>query len=134
MSKVQNVSTRFVSADAELLTDEQWCAKLAYMFKHLHELNIKRQGNEENLLSSSDKLRGFRSNLTLWRPFVEKGRLDMFPLCNVQTNSSTLSDPIAQHPKTLAKRFDHYFPSESYAQFDWVRDPWSSSAHCKKSM
>ena len=119
------------SAYAELLADEQWCVKLAYLadiFKHLNELNIKMQGKEENLLSSSDKLRGFRSKLTLWRSFVEQGRLDMFPLCNVHVNSSTLSDLIAQHLKSLDERFNHYFPSECYAQFDWVRDPWSSRA------
>lgn len=119
------------SAYAELLADEQWCLKLAYLadiFKHLNELNIKMQGKEENLLSSSDKLRGFRSKLTLWRSFVGQGRLDMFPLCNVHVNSCTISDLITQHLKSLDERFNHYFPSESYAQFDWVRDPWSSSA------
>ena len=113
------------------IADEQWCAKLpclVKMFKHLNELNIKMQGKEENLLSSSDKLRGLRSKLTLLRSFFEKGRLDMFLLCNVHTNSSTLSDPITQHLKTLDEHFDHYFPLESYAQFDWLHDPWSSSA------
>ena len=54
------------SAYAELIAHAQWCAKLAHLadiFKHLDELNSKMQGKEENLLSSSDKLHGFKSKL-----------------------------------------------------------------------
>ena len=37
-------------------------------------------------------------------------------------------DIISQHLKILDERFTEYFSSESFEQFDWVRDPWSSSA------
>ncbi|XP_040187942.1 SCAN domain-containing protein 3-like [Rana temporaria] len=119
------------SAYAELMEDTQWCAKLAYLadiFRHLNELSAKMQGKEENLLTSSDKLRGFRSKLTLWRSFVEQGSLEMFPLCNAHSNGSILSDLISQHLQILDERFSHYFPSEAFAEFDWVRNPWSSCA------
>ena len=95
--------------------------------KHINELNIKMQGRNETLLSSSDKLPVFRSKLTLWRSLVDQGRLDMFPLCNTHINNSTLSDVIAHNLTTLDERFSHYFP-ESYAEFDWVRDTWSARA------
>ena len=70
----------------------QWCAKLAHLadiFKHLDELNSKMQGKEENLPSSSDKLRGFKSKLTLWRSCVEQGRVEMFPLYSEHSKSKT---------------------------------------------
>lgn len=54
------------SAHAELLGDAQWRSKLTYLadiFKHLNELNSKMQGEEKNLLSTSDKLRGFKSKV-----------------------------------------------------------------------
>jgi len=51
------------------LEDGRWIIKLAYMtdiLEHLNELNIKMQGNNENILTSSDKLKGFkRKNSTL---------------------------------------------------------------------
>ena len=83
----------------------------------------------------NDKLRGFRSKLALWRSFNEKGQLDMFPLCNAHSNSK-LPGLITQHLKVLEERFNFYFPAETYAEFDWVLDPWSSSGlesscHCK---
>lgn len=56
------------SAYAELIADAQWGVRLTYLadiFRHLNELNAKMQGKEENLLTSSDKLHGFRSKLTL---------------------------------------------------------------------
>ena len=119
------------SAYAELIADAQWCAKLAYLadiFKHLNELNSKMQGKEENLLSSSDKLRGFKSKLTLWRSCVKQGNVAMFPLYNQHSNSKKNSGLISQHLQTLDERFNKYFPAETFAGFDWVRDPWNSCA------
>ena len=50
--------------DAKLLASDEWCARLAYMadtFSYLNELNARMQGRDENLLSSTDKINGFRS-------------------------------------------------------------------------
>lgn len=52
------------------LDDEYWIAKLAYMadiFEHLNELNKKMQGRNENILTCSDKLQGFKKKLELWQ-------------------------------------------------------------------
>lgn len=87
------------------MTDMEWRSKLAYLanvFKHLNELNTKMQGKDEYILTSTGKLRGFRFKLTLWRSVVEKGQLDMFPLCNAHSNSE-LPGLIAQHLKVLGE-------------------------------
>ena len=50
------------------LEDDYWVAKLAYMAdicEHLNKLNIKMQGREENILSCSDKLTGFKQKVAL---------------------------------------------------------------------
>lgn len=37
--------------------------------------------------------------------------------------------------KLLNERFSHCFPSVSFAESDWVRDPWSSCAlECSKHL
>lgn len=103
-------------------------AYLADIFSHFTVLKAKMQNKEKTPDTSSDKLHSFNSKLTLWRSFVEQGRLDMFPLCSEHSTSSTHSDLISQHRKILNKRFNHYFPAQSLAQFDWIHDPWSSCA------
>lgn len=119
------------SAYAELVGDAQWCAKLAYLadiFKHLNDLNTKMQGKEENLLSSSDKLRGFKSKLSLWRSRVEQGKVEMFPHYNEHSKTKKYCDLISRHLQILEERFNTYFPAETFAGFDWIRDPWNSCA------
>ena len=124
---------RFLSAEqskyAELFADEYWCARLAYMadiFSVLNELNTKMQGRNENIITSTEKLRGFQSKLSLWREVVVTGKLDMFPLCYAgHTNTPELCTVISQHLETLAEKFAHYFPSLSTTDFDWVRAPFN---------
>ena len=125
----------------------QWCAKLAYLadiFKHLNELNSKKQGKEENLLSSSDKLRGFKSKFTLCRSCVKQVQVQVFVdvicfLCTVNIqkakNNPTLSLSIC---KPLTRDLITIFPAETFAGFDWVRDPWiralwraQPTCHCR---
>ena len=46
-----------------LLEDDCWIAKLAYLadiFEHLNELNFKMQEKNKNILTCSDKLKGFK--------------------------------------------------------------------------
>ncbi|KAJ4924388.1 hypothetical protein JOQ06_000628, partial [Pogonophryne albipinna] len=72
----------------EHMDDESWWVKLAYLadiFSHLNDLNIRMQGKNENILTATDKLNGFRSKLRLWQNKVAKKNIEMFPL--------TSSDP-----------------------------------------
>lgn len=70
-------------------------AYLADISRHLNELNAKVQGKEENLvkITWSDKLRGFRSKLAVWRSLVEQGRLEMFSLVHLSFKQEQTSWP-----------------------------------------
>ena len=56
--------------DANLHASDECCARLAYMediFQHLNELNTRMQGQNENLLTNTDKISGFHSKVQLWQ-------------------------------------------------------------------
>ena len=116
--------------DAKLLASDEWCARLAYMadtFAYLNELNVRMQGRDENFLSSTDKINGFCSRISLCRQHLERGdTLEMFPLAQKwqeQVNTSALCKLIKKHLKTLEEKISFYFPSANTNSFDWVRDP-----------
>ena len=101
--------------EANLLECDDWCAKLAYMadiFQHLNELNTLMQGQNENLLTSTDKINGFCSKVQLWQQCVKNTILDMFPLtqkCQRNVNTAALCDTIEKHLKTF--RSNYFFIS-----------------------
>ena len=54
----------------DLLIDEIWCSKLAflaYIFEHLNYLSSSMQGENEIILSSTDKLHGFKDKRNMWK-------------------------------------------------------------------
>jgi hypothetical protein len=46
----------------------------------MNQLNKSLKGPGENVLSTSDKILGFKRKLNLWKNRVVKGNLEMFPL------------------------------------------------------
>lgn len=64
------------------LCDEFWCPKLAYMadiFEYLNQLNLNMQGENQNLLISTDKMAAFKGKLLIWKRRVKNNNLDIFP-------------------------------------------------------
>ncbi|KAJ1098210.1 hypothetical protein NDU88_003326 [Pleurodeles waltl] len=124
---------------AKLLASDKWCARLAYLadiFHHLNELNTRMQGRNENLLTSTDKINGFRSKVQLWHQHVESGNLEMFTLTKQWqgVHTAALSEIIVKHLKTLEEKLSFYFSSVSTECLDWVRDPYSSASVGGKDM
>ena len=94
---------------AQLLASDEGCAKLAYLadiFYHLNELNTRMQGRNENMLTSTNKINGFRSKLHLWQHRVEIDNLEIFPLTPKQQNANNvaLCETISKHLKTLGDK------------------------------
>ncbi|XP_054830350.1 zinc finger BED domain-containing protein 5-like [Eublepharis macularius] len=123
---------------AKLLASDEWCARLAYLadiFHHLNELNTRMQGRNENLLTSTDKINGFRSKVQLWHQHVESGNLEMFTLTKQWqgVHTAALCEIIVKHLKTLEEK-SFYFSSVSTECLDWVRDPYSSASVGGKDM
>ncbi|XP_061544655.1 zinc finger BED domain-containing protein 5-like [Phycodurus eques] len=118
--------------DAKLFSSEKWCAKLAYLadiFQHLNDLNARMQGRNENLLTSTDKINGFRAKVQLWRQHVQCGNLDMFPHTQKWqiVDSAALCETIGKHLQTLEQKLAFYCPSLDTDTLDWVRNPYSAT-------
>ena len=89
------------------------------------------QGCKKNLLTSTDKIDGFRSKVQLWQQHVKNQNLEMFPLsqkCEGNVNIASLSETIQKHLNILEKKLSFYFPSTALDCYDWVREPYSSEA------
>ena len=59
----------------EFLRCESWLSKLAYLadiFQHLNILNVAMQGSEENILTSTDKMKAFQKNYLSGREKLSK--------------------------------------------------------------
>ena len=110
--------------EANLLACDDWCAKLAYMadiFQHLNELNTRMQSQNENLLTSTNKINGFGSKVQLWQQWMKNTVLNMFSLtqkCQRNMNTAALCDTIEKHLKTLQEKLSFYFPSVTTERFD----------------
>ena len=125
--------------EAKLLASDDWWARLAYMadiFKHLNELNTRMQGRYENLLTSTYKIKGFRSKVQLWQQHVKNNSLEI-PLsqkCQKNVNTVSLNETIQKHLITLEEKLFFYFPSTAINCYDWVRDPYSSVAEVDNTL
>ena len=89
------------------------------------------QGCKENLLTSTNKINGFRSKVQLWQQHVKNQNLEMFPLsqkCEGNVNIASLSETIQKYLNILEKKLSFYFPSTALNCYDWVREPYSSEA------
>lgn len=113
---------------ADLLSDDSWCTKLAFLadiFQKLYVINKDMQGKCENLLTSTDKITSFRDKLLIWQRKIERQKVcDMFEL----TEKCNVSDPvynmIVNTLQLLGKNVEKYFPSIDTSLYDWVRNPF----------
>jgi len=121
---------------SNLVSGDEWCAKLAYladMFHHLNELNTSMQGRNENLLTITDKVNGFRLKVLLWK-HLQRAKLEMFPLTEKRESptAALCEVNICEYSKRLEEKLSFYFSSASTECFDWVRDPYSSASVVRK--
>ena len=109
-----------------LLKNEFWISKLRYltdMLQHLNNLNLSMQNGNENLLSSTDKIKAFQKKLAIWKRKAGSGCLEMFPLVG-KDNSDSLVPLVVDHLTILEDKMNYYFPSINIEQNDWIRNPF----------
>ncbi len=116
---------------AEHYTDDQFCAKLAYLsdiFDQLNQLNVSMQGRNSTVFLVSDKIEGFKKKLILWNRRVKEGRCDMFPHLSETLEASShvnIASVITQHLSQLSQKFADYFPEDPRHGNLWILDPFS---------
>ena len=110
----------------ECLRDDHWCSKLAYLADIFHTLNLLNsgmQGRNENILSSTDKIKAFQKKAAIWKKRIAAGSLEMFPSA-LKSNCPEITTLILNHLDTLLLNLDRYFPSISVDRYDRVRSPF----------
>ncbi|KAF0749124.1 SCAN domain-containing protein 3-like [Aphis craccivora] len=87
------------------------------------------QGKEENILTSSDKLKGFLKKLQVWKRHVENKSLKMFPLTyDIEPQGDITTQLVLNHLTDLEDSMAQYFPHISVEKYDWVRNPYATSS------
>lgn len=118
---------------ADFLSDDSWCAKVAFLadiFEKLNYLNKSMQGKQENILTSTDKISSFQQKLLLWISKIEKQtNWDMFDLVKNCHVNSDLTNLILKSLHLLYENIKKYFPSLDVSSMDWVRNPFIDSAY-----
>jgi hypothetical protein len=110
---------------AQLVADDEWIAKLAYLsdiFIHLNELNRKMQGKNKNILTSMDKIQGFHGKLKLWLQHIANGSTEMFPTVCSLAAGNKLIFVTEGHLNALQQKFFDYSEKK---EFNWLCDPFS---------
>jgi hypothetical protein len=77
------------------------------------KLNKSLQGPEENFVTSSDKILGFKRKLNRWKNHAEKLVLAMFPLLlwlEGEEGYQQASSLIENHLEELQNKIKHFFP------------------------
>ncbi|GFX42209.1 hypothetical protein TNCV_849661 [Trichonephila clavipes] len=81
------------------------------------------QWPNENILNSTDKLVGFKKQITLWKNKAQEGNLEKFE--SVPKDSyKTIKLIVVDHLTTLEEIIIHYFPKLDIKKFDWIRNPF----------
>jgi hypothetical protein len=87
-------------------------------------MNISMQGQDENILTSTDKILALQRKIGIWKHRAEKGNFEMFPPIPKTHTKETVA-LMAKHLATLDQNIQHYFPSLTTEKYDWVRNPFT---------
>jgi len=114
----------------DFFQDENWCDTLAYLaniFKKLNYLNSSMQGRQETIISSTNKIRGFKNKILFRKSSTIKGDFLNFPtfskLTMEKSNIKEIQKRIIEHLILLEEKINHYFPSLTKSA-DWVVLPF----------
>ncbi|XP_053545292.1 zinc finger BED domain-containing protein 5-like [Bombina bombina] len=114
-----------------LIQNNLWCTKLAYLadiFEHLNKINTSMQGKGENMLTAVDKICAMRDKIAIWKRKVTEGNFEMFSKtaeCELKCEISSL---IVDHLTLLGEKVQHYFPNVEIQDYDWIRNPFLTTA------
>ena len=96
---------------------------LTEIFGQLNIVNSIMQGQNENILTSTDKLVALKKKFVIWKNRAKLDEFDMLP--TMRTNCTKEMIPIVvEHLTALEENIVHYFPSLNTEKYYWVRNPF----------
>ena len=81
------------------------------------------QGKNENLLSSTDKIRALKEKPKVWSLKVKNGTYETFYHYSERKNKE-ITSLITEHPVSLEENLEKYFPSLCTDNYAWIRNPF----------
>ena len=117
----------------DVLHDEQWLRKLAYLadiFGKANEITTFLQGKSTTIFIARDKLSAFKKKLKFWITCVEKDNIECFPLLynflqeNMLELPTEMRNIITGHLLNLLNSLSDYFP-DTDIDIDWVQNPFT---------
>jgi len=130
------------STDAfvDLLHDEVWLIKLAYLADIFDKLNVickALQGKTTNIFTVNDKISSLENKIDFWIECVDQHNYECFIILNdfLKENelqvTSDVEKNIHEHLISLKKSLKEYFP-EKLQDMNWLQNPFAD--HTKPSM
>ncbi|XP_066969990.1 zinc finger BED domain-containing protein 5-like [Macrobrachium rosenbergii] len=103
-----------------LHTEVRWLSrdKVLSRVHELKQVNTSMQGKNENMLTSSDKIKGSLEKIRLWKDRVSDGNADMFQK-TAEAKYTDIIPLIKEHLEILEWNIEKYFPNISADQYDW---------------
>ncbi|XP_022183319.1 zinc finger MYM-type protein 6-like [Myzus persicae] len=120
----------------ELLFNDEWVAKLAYLadiFSLLNELNISIQGQLKDVFTVRDKMDAFQKKILLWQTRLAEEDLQMFQHFDEYMKEKDVNQRVVaivqQHLESLTESFCRYFPKKEDPRHGnmWIIDPFAAN-------
>nr|XP_034838509.1 zinc finger BED domain-containing protein 5-like [Maniola hyperantus] len=123
----------------ELLRDERWLMRLAYLadiFDKLNTVSSSLQGRMITIFTVSDKVSSLKEKIALWIECLGQKRYECFPLLeqflkkyNHLQIATDVEISIREHLTNLKTSLEEYFPEEKLRlrEIEWVRNPFRIS-------
>uniref|UniRef100_UPI00398F2BF5 protein FAM200B-like n=1 Tax=Pristiophorus japonicus TaxID=55135 RepID=UPI00398F2BF5 len=127
---------------AEVLKDDVWLAKLAYladMFSEMNKLNKAMQVENTHFFAQRGRIDAFKGKLQVWKVLISGGTADMFELLHSfiqerKVNFDAIKPQLVAHLSGLLNKFNNYFPeltTEQSAAYLWATNPFSENIEAK---
>lgn len=93
----------------------------------LNNLNLKLQGPDENIITSTTSLNAFNEKLSLWIEKVDNNIFDFLPVVKNSSIKSAISSQIRDTLCELKSSLHNYFPNLSIDHLKWIINPYSTN-------
>jgi hypothetical protein len=118
----------YPNQDFECVKDELWWLRVSFLadlFQKLNVLNLSLQGEKENILTISGKIKSFVEKINLWIIQVGLQNVEFLPTVDLHQRKSEIFLEIKETMEKLRTSFNKYFPNIDISKFEWILQPFS---------